>query len=486
MQQAVRKMFSYELPIFIFTGIVLGIFITMITDLPNQLFFIVLAALAFPFVIAISGNARRLFLLCLIFAIPINIDINFIHQFENQAGAYTLGVALRDILLLLLLIYWIIRSATRKSAPFRFYARTTVPALLYIEAALLSMIWAPRLDLATLELVQMGKVFLLYFVVANQIEKPSDLKFILWALLATIFFESALASLQLATGSSLSLGFLGEMQMDPEGDLERVGGTLGHPNRLARYLELLLPFCLGVFLIVKKRLFKFAALAVFASGFAAMIMTGSRGGWIATLAAVMLFFYLALRHRHIQSRQLIRLVFLSLVAISLIGMLFFEQIENRITGEDHGSAMSRIPMFQIALSIIEAHPVGGVGINNYAVIMREYNDTILGRRFSTIPRPVHNMYLLIAGETGMIGLIAFLLLVFALISVILRGVKSTDPLFSLTGISLLCGLTAFLIHGLVDKHPPGGYPLFYLLMALAAANRYFAVHGDAEKRLVDD
>ena len=69
-------------------------------------------------------------------------------------------------------------------------------------------------------------------------------------------------------------------------------------------------------------------------------------------------------------------------------------------------------MFQIAFSVIEAHPLGGVGVNNYAVVMQEHDNTILGRRFGTMRRPVHNIYLLITGETGFIGLMSFLWLVF--------------------------------------------------------------------------
>jgi O-antigen ligase len=143
-------------------------------------------------------------------------------------------------------------------------------------------------------------------------------------------------------------------------------------------------------------------------------------------------------------------------------------INRRVRGEDYGSALSRIPMIQIALNLIEAHPVGGVGLNNYAVVMGEYDNTILGRRYKSIHRPVHNTYLLIAGETGILGLAAFLLLVFSIAAVLLRAMRSDDALHSLFALALACGFTAFFLHGLVDKHSPGGNPLFYLLLSLCA------------------
>jgi len=152
-----------------------------------------------------------------------------------------------------------------------------------------------------------------------------------------------------------------------------------------------------------------------------------------------------------------------------VGLLFSETIENRLFGEDYNSAIGRIPMFQIAWSIIKDHPLGGVGINNYAVNMREYNDTLIGRRFTTIARPVHNMYLLIAGETGLLGLSLFLWLLIVTLSTLAKCFRSRSAFVSISAISILAGLCAFSIHGFVDKHPPGNNAQFYLLLALTAA-----------------
>ena len=126
-------------------------------------------------------------------------------------------------------------------------------------------------------------------------------------------------------------------------------------------------------------------------------------------------------------------------------------------------------MIKIAINVISAHPVGGVGINNYQVNMREFNDAIESLRYTTIPRPVHNMYLLVAGETGFIGFFMMMLTLIALVGVLLKTAASPVPLLSVTSICILGGVCAFCIHGLVDKHPPGGYAPFYAMMAVAAS-----------------
>ena len=156
-----------------------------------------------------------------------------------------------------------------------------------------------------------------------------------------------------------------------------------------------------------------------------------------------------------------------LIGFTLVITFFSESIEQRLFGDDHGSAISRIPMFQIAFSVIEAHPLGGVGVNNYAVVMQEHDNTILGRRFGTMRRPVHNIYLLITGETGFIGLMSFLWLVFAIMRTNYMGIKSRDDLLAVISTCLFAGFAGFLLHGLVDKHIPGGNQFYYLLMAMS-------------------
>jgi len=471
MQQVAKKIISLQFLIVVFVGAVLGLSVITISGMSTRLMIVALIGMAFPFVAFIVGDVRRFLLAMIAMSIPLHIDVNFKHIMENQAGAATLGISLRDVFVILLLIWWIIEMTTSEEITFRFFARVTLPAIIYIEACLLTFLWAPRLDLAILEIVQMVKVFVLYFVVANEIRDKSDLKLVIWMLCLTVAFESTIAAIQIVTGKSLSLGFLGELQIR-ERDVSKVmraGGTLGHPNRLAMFLEFLLPLVFGAFLLEKRALYRMVAIGIFALGIAAMVMTGSRGGWGAMLVSIIIFFWLLIRNRHIAARQIFGPAFVTIMMMFMIYLIFSDTIHRRLFGEDYGSAMSRIPMFQIAFSIIESHPVGGVGINNYAVVMREYNNTILGRRFRTIPRPVHNLYLLITGETGFIGLITFLILVFAVLRILAQTIWSPDVQLSIIAISIFSGFIAFFVHGFVDKHPAGSNPLFYLLMALAVA-----------------
>ncbi len=254
MQTAVKKMLSWQAALFLAGGLLAGFLVIRFSDLPGRFAPVAILALAFPFVAMMATDFRRFLLMAVTLSLPIALDVNFKHLFENQAGAATIGVSVRDVLVVLLLLWWIVETVALKKRSFHFFPRITVPAFLYLEACILTLLWAPRSDLAIMEIVQMSKALILYFIVANQLRSEDDVRLVLRVLTATVLLEGALAILQLVSGRSLALDLLGEMQVDTGeyGRLERVGGTLGHPNRLAMYLELLLPLCFGLSLLEKK------------------------------------------------------------------------------------------------------------------------------------------------------------------------------------------------------------------------------------------
>ncbi|MBN1482210.1 O-antigen ligase domain-containing protein [candidate division KSB1 bacterium] len=455
----------------LFSGIFAGCAIAFVADMPYKPFFVVALGLVFPFLALFIKDLRQFLLVASIVSIPIYLDVNFMHIFERQAGASTVGISLTDILLLILLFLWLLELASKDRPYAIFYARLTVPALLYIEAAALTLLWAPRLDLAIMEVFRMIKVCALYFILLNHLRDERDLRLAMWALIATVAFESMIAGLQIVKGGLLGLEFLGEAPADPDGDasLWRVMGTLGHPNKLATFIESLLLLCVGAFLIEKKKWLKIASLSITGLGLVTLIMTGTRGAWVGFVAAFITFLFFAVRNKHIDIKLILKPAIIVVLLMLMIGLSFSGMLTERIFGDDYGSAESRIPMFQIAFNIISAHPVGGVGINNYQVNMREYNDSVRAMRYTTIPRPVHNMYLLVMGETGLIGFAAMMLLLLSFISILVKTAASSSPQLAVIAICILSGVAAFCVHGLVDKHPPGGYAPFYAMMAVGAS-----------------
>ncbi|MDZ7315886.1 MAG: O-antigen ligase family protein [candidate division KSB1 bacterium] len=439
-------------------------------DLPAKFLALAIPAVIFPVLLLLVKDARRFLLAAVGFSIPLHLDINFMHLFEHQAGASTMGISLTDILIALLFMLLLIETAAAKRSVMVFFPTIGLPLILYLEAAALSMLWAPRLDLAAMEVVRMTKFTLLFFVMLNHLRDEQDLRLVVWSLLAAVALQSLLATAQMLRGGLLGLDFLGEAppDADDETSIWRAMGTLGHPNKLATFLEVLLLLPLAAYLFEKKKPLRFIALLIFFLGVPAMMMTGSRGAWISFAAAMAFFGLFLLTSRHVRPTTIIKLAMAGVFILTLIAGTMSEMLYQRLFGPDYGSAAGRIPMFKIALNIISAHPVGGVGINNYQVNMRNYNDAVESLRYVAITRPVHNMYLLVAGETGIIGLAAMLSVLFGLFSTLRRARASQAPMISLTAAALYGGMIAFCVHGMVDKHPPGGSAIFYVVAALAA------------------
>ena len=458
--------------LFLLIGAFIGSTLLFSVELPNKQFVAVVSALSFPFLALLIKDLRRFLLAAAVLSIPLHIDINFMHKFEQQAGASTAGVSLADLLALGLLLIWLIEIAGHERPYSLFFARVTVPAIIYFEIAVLSMLWAPRLDLAFMEVFRMFKFTLIFFILINHIRDEDDLRLVVWAFIAAVAFEGVISTLQMMRGGRLGLDFLGEAPPDPDGKttIWRVMGTLGHPNRLATFLETLLMLPVGMFMIEKRRFARLLCVGSFALGIIALIMTGTRGAWIGFSVAVLSFIVNSLRNPHLNVKSIVKPMIIVFAVLTVAAVFLSDMLEQRLMGEDYGSAAGRIPMIKIALNIIAAHPFGGVGINNFQVNMREYNDAIESVRYTTIARPVHNMFLLAAGETGLVGLAAMLLLLIALVRTLLQTVTSPLPLPAVTSVALLGGLAAFCLHGMVDKHPPGGSLLFYAVAATAVAS----------------
>ena len=64
----------------------------------------------------------------------------------------------------------------------------------------------------------------------------------------------------------------------------------------------------------------------------------------------------------------------------------------------------RSELTKIALKMFTDHPLSGAGLNNFTVVMDQYGYVPATTRFL---QPVHNIYLLILSETGLIGAMGF-------------------------------------------------------------------------------
>ncbi|BBO87712.1 O-antigen ligase family protein [Desulfosarcina ovata] len=189
--------------------------------------------------------------------------------------------------------------------------------------------------------------------------------------------------------------------------VSRVAGTLGHPNKLAVFLNLLLQLNIALLFGVRtarQRLWLWLTLGIMGI---AMVLTYSRGGWLGLIfgGGVTLFWCL---YRIIGKRTL------AMIAVGTISAMIFlslvigiPSVRKRLFENDYGTAALRVPMSLVAANTIVHNPLLGVGLNNYTAESKRYDISDSGVSY-TFPRPVHNEFLLIGAEQGVIALILFL------------------------------------------------------------------------------
>ncbi len=325
------------------------------------------------------------------------------------------------------------------------------PVLLMVGAGLASLLHSRHWDLTLLEIVKYLKGIGIYLIVRHYVRDFDKIRLVIYVLISLILFQSLLNTYQFFSGSTVGLGFLGEMDtvwLDPgvgEEGLNRVGGTLGHPNILAELLLLTLPVVICFMVGIARGKERFIALIASLSGVLGLVLTFSRAAIVLIpffLICIIIFHYVKRKG----ARQIRTVFFLMTGFLLMIAYWGREILIERFTASSMVGYVSRLKGYLIAWEMIKAHPLVGVGLNTYTEMMAEYDPTGLSKWVVT---PAHNTFILLTSEAGLFGLGAFLFLLGVVYKEGLRQVRSPVQSQSLLSFGILLGLTNHLLRGLV-------------------------------------
>ena len=401
-----------------------------------------------PFLALTLDWVPRLLLAVAIFDIPLQVGTHLYYR-EKEAAVGALGglsVSATTVVLAGLYVSWLIRSLLRKDLRRQPGHQINIALLTYIAINIVSVFIAQDTSLALFEVILLLESSLLFFYVANLVRSPRDVGFVVSCLLLGCLVESAIMIVMRATVTPATFWNLPihlHADWGRHGSFMRVGGTVGSPNFAAGYLSVCLALAASVLLTNLSRRYKMLATSVLGLGSVALILTGSRGGWIALVLAVFILGFGAWRRRGLSLKM-------PLVTAGLFLVLywpFHNLISARVFGDDKGSAESRVPLMNLAFRIVEANPVLGVGANNFTVVMNRYLSPEFREGFLFA---VHNKYLLVLAETGAIGLLAFLAF---LLGTVRRGWlcwRLCDEPLAFLALGLVAGLVGHMVHMTVD------------------------------------
>lgn len=302
----------------------------------------------------------------------------------------------------------------------------------------------------------------LYYALARQ---PRENRPVLWGLLAA--FPIIISAYFLLTHDWSAapqkipvLSRLGELWMSvrPEIALPPI-----HPNRAAGAVGMYTPFLVAVGCIARREGRRSLWLAVLAGAFlvaAGLLLTVSRGGLIATTTALGTWFLWPRWKRLTQQFNWSGLVFLIFIILLILGIgaLLI------LNGQESG--INRLTLFGEVIHLVRDFPFSGGGLGAFPGLFSRYILSIPFFYFSN----GHNVFLDIALEQGVLGLIAFgLILGQSVVALVTLPPTENDPETELLRWAILAAIIVFGLHGLVTDtlYAERATPLLFLQAGLA-------------------
>lgn len=365
-------------------------------------------------------------------------------------------------LCLLCLFSLVIKALTTK----KFVWRTEGTGLMVVTMLLVYLL-SSITSFAPFKSVQIWAVYfafmIFYFVIINTIKTKEQL----FGLLTVFTVSGVLVCLygitQYLFGWNITQAWMDEEMFE---DIKmRIYSTLENPNVLGEYILLVLPICISLMWTSKKVL----ARIVYA-GFSgilgiALILTFSRGCWLGVMASAAVFITFAAG----------KLWGLALLALPIVPMVVPQSIIARFTsiGDMSDSSTSyRVFIWMGTLLMLKDFWLSGIGPGTEA-----FTQVYPFYSYNSIVAPhSHNLFLQIITESGIIGIIGFLLLLFLWFKRLIAGYQyfGKGNKFSVVFVGLGSALTGFLLQGMFDNcfYNYRVFMIFWAVIAIGTAAFY--------------
>ncbi len=319
-----------------------------------------------------------------------------------------------DLLILAVLTLWFLRLIFKKGE-FKF-SKYDWFLIGFIIVSAISIINASNQILGFYQLAKLLEFSLLYFYVKSNLGVVFNLAASFFIFLVSGFFQAVLAIIQYVRQADLGLRFFGETVLNPNlfnvatflvnGEkIMRPYGTTPHPNVLAFFI--FIAVFIYYFFYIEKNKFPHSKLGL-------TIYSILLFGLFLTFSRVIIFFWaigVSLRwlifnkkFGHIaENLSLKSLTIATFMILILFLVLFWPQVLARLDISPYEEAVS-LRGFYNKVAFFEK-PFWGVGIGNFVNWFKEISPGLTQNFY----QPIHNIYLLIFSETGILGLMTFLL-----------------------------------------------------------------------------
>lgn len=406
-------------------------------------------------------------------------------EYSNAFPFYGgLGIYVTDILFVITVgiwIAWMIKQP--KEIPW--FAKTRhpilfIPFLLFLYV-LASKFWAPDPQLSGYSLYRLLQMMTVYVMLVTA---PIRMRQIILAVIAGGVLQSVVAIQQFVLQTIHANTYLGvaeQLVYEPGVSVVEVGGqrwvraygTVPHPNILAGYLSIALLFTCGWYLDLYRTMDEFfktkkhtkkdlqayriqiiGALSAFIFITVAFLFTFSRSAWLVfaigwvTLRLFQLRLAKTKRERWFVAMGAGKLLIVGAIILAMLSALIGPLWASRIQDDSRTGVKStneRAELIDQAQTIIAQHPLRGSGVGSYIHKARQVSDYEHELQY----QPVHNTWLLMWAELGVVVAIPFMLFVVFLLWVVKdlvgkQKMNTEQILFSVT--IVMMGISFYFEH----------------------------------------
>jgi hypothetical protein len=414
--------------------------------------------------------SKKLFLI-LILLIPLNLGKHFLIK-----DAYVWGILvdyliptifIQDIVAFLIIILWFLSGDTKRIDWKKILERKEIQfSLLFVLSTLFSVLSASRFIPSIYFWIRLFLYFLVFIYVFTEIKVEQYFFKILDVLAVSVLLVSILGVFQYLNRGSIfnNYLFLGEQPYSAStwgvskeylfGKLVVPAyGLFRHPNTFGGFLSisllLIFPF------LKRKKIYIYS----FILGLISLFFTFSYSSWLVFIFGVLIHFFLlapSATCRHFNNhRKKIKVLLISLVfCLSMLVTPLFPEVSKSL----NPSLYRRSNLLVSSYKVFKQYPLFGVGLNNLTIFIDKYVPESRDIRFT---QPVHNVFALVAAETGVFSFVFFIIFLFFVSKRLINSSYFHVFLISFTQIIMLSSLDHyfFTIHQTLL--------LFWILMALS-------------------
>ncbi|MDI6642129.1 MAG: O-antigen ligase family protein, partial [Elusimicrobiota bacterium] len=346
-------------------------------------------------------------------------------------------VALFRFAVLIMFTIWIVKNCISKEFVYK-KTELDIPVIVFLCTTVLSTAFSINTFHSIFGqhmyhfdgLLSVVSYVLLYIVVVNTVD-TKRLKTLIWVMILSSSITFFYGIMQ-----SLNMDFV-NWQISPS---ERIWSSFGNPNFFAGYLVMIIPLLLG-YIAVQFGIKRVLLICILTAALCCLLLTFSRAGFVGVFAAIVIYLYLVSNKKVKIWLKRITVATVLIVGILSTVSIFIQKSDieaikpnqNIVTGifrtlksianiEDP-NVKARLRYITTALKMFTERPLFGFGPDSFSIVWRKYMtkelSKLTGNRLAN-PGYVHSEILQVLATQGIIGLVAYVLLIVSILRLSLR------------------------------------------------------------------